>query len=890
VFTTDALATALADRYTIERLIGEGGMARVFLARDLRHNRRVALKVLRPNLWAVVGVDRFQAEIEVTANLQHPNLLPLFDSGVAGDLLFYVMPYVEGESLRARIDREKQLPVDEAVRLASAVAAALDYAHRHGVIHRDLKPENILLHDGQPLVADFGIALAISNASGARITQTGISLGTPQYMSPEQATGDRAIDARSDVYSLSAVVYEMLVGNPPHVASTAQAVISKVLTERAADVRASRPSVSEPVALAISRGLEKLPADRWATAAEFADAVTGKIVQPVARASAERPVGHQLKWIIAATLLGAAFGGGVAWRVATKSSTPPIATEFELNLPSGVEMGSGIGTPFVLTPDGRTLIYKEINADSARLYKRMMDSVAPAAIAGSAGAQMLFGSPDGKWVGFVSANNLKKIPIDGGAAVTIVAGVISAGATWTADNTIIFSRGAALWAVSAAGGRPSLVARSDTVHGETDMRLPFALGDGQTILYASWQSRDPAATRLAVIKRDGRRKISSVHGTHVLGAIDDVILYAQYDPPAIMAVHFDAARDSIVGEPVQLVTNVAVGAHGPAKAAFSAAGTLVYKTGAADRHLVLFDSTLKVQRPIFSNVRAGVNPRFSPNGNRIAVSTGEAMGQVDLWVLDLTQQSALKLVSGGDNSAEAQPAWTLDGKRIAYTLVRNVSTGSTDVSIFWQSSDGSDKSEALQPSAGGHGVEQAAFAPDGAYLLYSQHDSGGSHLRYRPLGIPSPAKSLNAALTNERGSVFSPDGHWIAYASSVSGTAEVYVQAFPGGGAKYPISTGGGTEPVWSVRDGRIYYRRGRQLVATTIATSPTFHVVSRDTVFSFPPTFVAFPGMSASSPGRDWDIGRDGRLVMVAVGDTSSALRVKANWLPALRSKLKKR
>src|SRR5881296_3388687 len=217
------LKTSLRDRYEIEREIGAGGMATVYLARDLRHDRPVALKLLNPELGAVLGVERFLSEIRVTANLQHPNLLPLFDSGAANGLLFYVMPFVEGESLRARLDREKQLPVDEAIRVATAVASALDYAHSHGVIHRDLKPENILLQAGQPVVADFGIALAVSNAGGARITQTGLSLGTPQYMSPEQATGDRVIDGRTDIYSLGAVLYEMLAGDPPHTGSTAQA-------------------------------------------------------------------------------------------------------------------------------------------------------------------------------------------------------------------------------------------------------------------------------------------------------------------------------------------------------------------------------------------------------------------------------------------------------------------------------------------------------------------------------------------------------------------------------------------------------------------------------------------------------------------------------------------
>src|SRR5205814_1803628 len=271
------LTTALADRYVVEREIGAGGMATVYLARDLRHDRHVALKVLKPDLGAVLGVERFLSEIKVTANLQHPHLLPLFDSGEAEGLLYYVMPFVEGESLRSRLDREKQLPIDEAIRMSIAIANALEYAHSHGVIHRDLKPENILLQAGQPVIADFGIALAVSNAGGNRITQTGLSLGTPQYMSPEQATGDRAIDARTDVYSLGAMIYEMLVGDPPHSASTAQAVIAKVLTERAQSVRVARPAVPEHVDHAVSRALEKLPADRWHSAAELSDALSGKV-------------------------------------------------------------------------------------------------------------------------------------------------------------------------------------------------------------------------------------------------------------------------------------------------------------------------------------------------------------------------------------------------------------------------------------------------------------------------------------------------------------------------------------------------------------------------------------------------------------------------------------
>jgi len=218
----DRLKTAVADRYTIEREIGAGGMATVYLAEDLKHDRKVAITVLRPELAAVLGAERFVQEIKTTANLQQPHVLPLFDSGEADSFLYYVMPYIEGETLRDKLNRETQLGIDEAVRITSEVADALDYAHRHNVIHRDIKPENILLHDGRPLVADFGIALAVSAAAGGRMTETGLSLGTPHYMSPEQATAEKDLTNRSDIYSLGSVLYEMLAGSPPHVGASAQ--------------------------------------------------------------------------------------------------------------------------------------------------------------------------------------------------------------------------------------------------------------------------------------------------------------------------------------------------------------------------------------------------------------------------------------------------------------------------------------------------------------------------------------------------------------------------------------------------------------------------------------------------------------------------------------------
>lgn len=271
--TCEVLNAALAGRYELGEELGAGGMATVYLAQDVRHGRPVAVKVLRPELAEFLGADRFLAEIEVTANLMHPHILTLHDSGEVQGLLYYVMPYVEGESLRQRLERERELPVNEALAITQKVGSALDYAHRQGVVHRDIKPANILLQDGQPLIADFGIALALSAAAGERLTETGLSIGTPQYMSPEQAAGDRPIDARSDLYSLACILYEMLAGEPPFRGGSAQSLLARKLTETAPDVSVVRETVPRPMAHALRRAMARTPADRYATLADFVRAL-----------------------------------------------------------------------------------------------------------------------------------------------------------------------------------------------------------------------------------------------------------------------------------------------------------------------------------------------------------------------------------------------------------------------------------------------------------------------------------------------------------------------------------------------------------------------------------------------------------------------------------------
>ena len=310
------LSAALSDRYRVEKPLGEGGMATVYLAQDLRHHRHVALKVLKPELAEALGAQRFLKEIQVTASLQHPHILPLYDSGNANGVLFYVMPLVRGETLRERLTRDKQLTIDDAVHIVRQVAGALDFAHRQGVIHRDIKPENILLQDGEALLADFGIALAVRGAAEARLTGTGLSIGTIQYMSPEQAAGERDIDARSDIYSLGAVAYEMLVGEPPVTGLTARAMIAKLMTEMPASPRTRRSDVPASVAAAIQRALSKEPTDRFATARDFGDALSvsvpftsGNVDAKQGQASLARRPGRVLAF---AVLVGVVIIGGYA--------------------------------------------------------------------------------------------------------------------------------------------------------------------------------------------------------------------------------------------------------------------------------------------------------------------------------------------------------------------------------------------------------------------------------------------------------------------------------------------------------------------------------------------------------------------------------------------------
>jgi len=383
--TLSLLSAALVGRYRIDRELGQGGMATVYLAHDLKHERKAAIKVLRPELAQALGAERFLREIAIAARLNHPHILALHDSGEAGGLLFYVMPFVEGESLRDRLNREQQLPVDEAVRIAQQVASALSYAHSHDLVHRDIKPENILLAGDEVVVADFGIARAITAAGGEQLTSTGIAVGTPAYMSPEQGSGQPQLDGRSDVFSLGCVLCEMLAGAPPFTGPTAQAIQARRLTDPVPPLRTVRETVPPQVERAIVKALAKSPADRFATAVQFAEALgdrffttatNGMVTEPTATRRARRSA--VLAGLVLAGLAVGALGG---WGLHSRPAAVGTGVRFYLSSDSVREMTDEFG----ISQDGTSLVYLARTGAVYMLFQQRLADLDPQPIPGTAG-------------------------------------------------------------------------------------------------------------------------------------------------------------------------------------------------------------------------------------------------------------------------------------------------------------------------------------------------------------------------------------------------------------------------------------------------------------------------------------------------------------------------
>jgi len=803
----ERLSAALSDRYRLERELGQGGMATVYLAHDLKHERQVAIKVLKPELAAVIGAERFLAEIKTTASLQHPHILPLFDSGTAANQLFYVMPYIEGETLRDRLTRETQLAVPEAIRLATEVAGALEYAHKRGIVHRDIKPENILLLDGSALVADFGIALAVQQAGGERMTQTGMSLGTPHYMSPEQAMGDRSVDARSDVYALGAITYEMLVGEPPFTGPNGQAILAKVMTEPARDVSAQRRSVSPAVSAAVAHALEKLPADRFASAAEFAAALSatggGFVPSPAARRGPDWRIGVLGGVVLGAIGAGAAMfalGAGGGDRFATPGLATPVTWE------QGLEI-----TP-ALSPDGKQVAYAVTNGTASRIYLRATTDGRPTPLTADSTAVETNPrwSHDGTRVLYLSNGRVFSAPATGGPGrqeVPTRNDPVNS-ATWSPDDGAIAYAIFDTLFIHGRDGTSRVLASVDQATlctwGPRDL-IACAAGNGLFLrpglgfgnIAPSWITvvrvsdgrttvvTDQAASNQSPAwSRDGRHLL---YTSNRLGPAD---------------IHVVEIRDD--GTPAGEVERLTVGLN---VSTFSLSGDdarLAYATMTTTSNLWSEPwredgrPTSEPPRQVTFGQQTIEQFSFSRDGEWLYYDSDLA-GNTDIYRMAMATGIPERLTS--DPTPEFAPAPSPDGREVAFHSFRGSSRD-----IFVLPLDGGPLQQ-VTDTPDQEGV--VSWSPDGTTLAFFRLSGTPALLQARRDAAGTWA--LRPALVEGFWGVWSPDGEWLSYTTNLLGGE---LRVVPAAGGEPRVLWDGWAEAgliaessLWSADGQTIYFK-----------------------------------------------------------------------------------
>jgi serine/threonine-protein kinase len=843
-------------------------MATVYLAQDLKHDRKVAVKVLKPELAAVLGAERFLNEIKVTANLQHPHILPLHDSGEANGFLFYVMPYVEGESLREKLNREKQLSVAESIALTKSVASALDYAHRHDVIHRDIKPENILIHDGQPVVSDFGIALALRVAGGDRITETGLSLGTPQYMSPEQATGDREVDRRTDVYALACVLYEMLAGDPPHTGPTVQAIIAKVVTDRPRPVRELRDTVPPHVDGVIALALEKLPADRFGSTAEFASALddtsfSGPLRDGAVSRDADSPE-RRRQWLVPVSAFVALIGAGLALWGWLRPQEPAYRNVVRFSFTPEETLAAGLSGRIAVSSDGTQIAYAGRGPDGRQFFIWELSENDSRPISGGAsGADPAF-SPDGEWLAFIDGEYLRKVPTRGGSPTPLVElGGTKRGITWADNDVIVIALGGQrLFKVSATSGQLDtlLWSGSDTELGS--FLWPELLPEGRTVLFSSGSRGSGMRVHSLDIESGELKHIAD--GTRPRYARSGHLTYVTEDGK-LMMVPFNSERLERTGSEFVVAEGFFPNASGGVQYDISDNGVLVYLKGYSDANLLTVVDRSGNEQTLSDEPHNFWAQAYSPTADRVAVAIrGEA--RTDIWLYDVSLGTfSQRTYEGGNN-----PTWTPDGKYIVYNVGGDLKR---------IPADGSGSIESVYEAPEGFTVGERLWSEDGDWLVVAR--AGGSTGR-DIVGIPLNGDSVPVPLVqtsgNDMAPALSPDGRWLAYTSDISGNREVYVQAFPIPGHQFTVTTDGASEPRWAPNGRELFYRGASGgYFSASVQTDPVFRVLNQEQLFPS-------SGYAANFYGAHYDVHPDGNQFLVAKGIPPHEIGVILNWAELVR------
>ncbi len=847
--------------YEILSAIGAGGMGEVYRGHDTKLARDVAIKVLPANFVNdPERLSRFQREARMLAALNHPNIATIYGLEQSGGVTGLVMELVPGETLAERV-KAGPLPIEEALKIAAQIAEALEAAHEKQIIHRDLKPANVkVTPEGKVKVLDFGLAKAYAGDTetydpsnsptlSAAATMQGGILGTAAYMSPEQARG-KAVDKRTDIWAFGCVLYELLTAKGAFDGEDTTEILAAIVKTEPDWNRL--PTTTPPaVRMLLKRCLQK---DRTLRLRDAGDARI-EIHEALSAPSSVSPgIAAPAKGIHVLGRRGLILGVGIPVLVALiaslatwtlKPSPPQPVTRLVVNLPPGQQLaGLDSGPSLAISPDGTHLAYVARQGSMQQLYLRAMNSLEAKAIPGTEGAVNPFFSPDGQWLGFFANRKLMKVSLNGGTSLALANAPFDGGAAWGSQGTIAFSpsNASALQQVSDAGG--SLQPLTRLGKGDASHRWPEFLPGGKDVLFANGTAGAIFSNAQIGVQSVGtdKRQYLIQGGEFPRYAASGHLVYAQGG--ILMAVPFDPQRLTITGAGAPVADGVMQSpTNGHAQYSFSTTGSLVFVPGGvqAAQLRMVWVSRNGVEQPLAAPANTYLNPRLSPDGRRLAVGILSQDSQV--WQYDLSRETLTRFTFEG--TVNGYPAWTLDGKRIAF-----ISNKEGPLNVFWQQADGSGGLERL--TASDDLQTPSSWSPDGKLLAFNAiTPTTGIDILVLRLGDRKTQPFLQTPF-NESAPRFSPDGRWLAYVSDESGRYEVYVQPYPGPGGKWQISTEGGSEPVWNPNGRELFYRSGDKMMAVDIATQPGFTVGKPRMLFEGPYqlTPVTFPNYDVSPDG----------------------------------------
>ncbi len=904
------LGTTISHYKVIEK-IGQGGMGEVYRATDTKLNRDVALKIL-PEQFASdpQRMGRFQREAEVLASLDHPNIGQIYGIEDAGQTKALIFQLIEGPTLAERIS-QGPIPLEEALKIALQITEGVEAAHEKGVIHRDLKPANIkITPEGQVKILDFGLAKALEAELPASslsqsptltnaATQAGVILGTAAYMSPEQARG-KPTDRRADIWAIGVVLFEMLSGTRAFEAEDVSLVLAHVLSHEP-NWEKLPADLSPRLRDLLERCLRKDPTlrlqaigDVRITLQEYLADPVEQLAQPDADA-VQAPQRHILPWVAALVL--AVITGVAVWNL-KPTDLQPLTARFYHELPEDQVFSNGSRPLVAVSPDGSQIVYEA----NGQLYLRNLDEMEARPIQGTdEDPNNPFFSPGGEWVGYYSTSDLqlKKIAPIGGASVTLCDATIPFGASWGSDDTILYAQPEGIMRVSANGGTPELVVPTEAaeqVHGPQkageQVHGPQMLPGGEWVLFTLTSTSGPTrwdeAQIVAQSLESGERKILWEGGSDARFVPTGHLVYALED--VLFALPFDLASLEVSGGPVPVVEGVRrannpAGNTATANYGFSDRGTLIYIPGSVARFrniLALADRNGTVE-PLDVPPMGYRSPRLSPDGSRLVVeaSSGE---RSDIWVYDLAGDTQIRRLTLEGNNV--RPIWTPDGERVTFASNREETPG-----IYWQAADGSGVPERLTTAEEGTQHWPESWSPDGETLSFAVVI--GSEAAIWTLSRDSEAKPevfVDEPGSNQRGSVFSPDGKWLAYHSTELDAAQVYVQPFPATGAKHRITQESRASALWAPDGNELFFNdsNGPRLMGVEITTDAGFAFGNEQVL--------GMQGYLYLSGGiRTYDITPDGqRFLMIFPADQansaeSSAQRINVvqNWFEELKERV---